>query len=216
MRKRQPRPDEPRQSAQPRQPVGCILPGPLQIALLRRQRPPEAIGGGAVQPLGQEQAMRGPALGTTPRGLGRPARPAAAAIAADPVLHPGLRQPACRLVAECCQIVEPQARLPLGLQPRIGQLRAPDRAGGDHHALPAHRPVPRQHRLAAIGIAHQHRLGQRLGQRRPRPQPRAARQQAVAHRARRPRELFAKRTQGQAGSGHGMEAALATVARLAI
>ena len=118
VRQHHPAPDQPRQRAQPRQPLRRLRPGPREVALVRRERPPEAVRPAPVQALGQQRRMHRPALRPPPGRLGLPARAAAGAEAVDPVLHPGLRQHPRRPVAERGEVVEPEAGLPLRLQPR--------------------------------------------------------------------------------------------------
>ena len=81
----------PASALQPRQALRRLRPGPGEIALVRRQRPPEAVGAAAVEALGQAAPRAPPSASPArPAGSGSQPGPVAAAEAADPVLHPGL------------------------------------------------------------------------------------------------------------------------------
>ena len=143
-------PDQPGQRAQLRQPRRRQRPGAGQVALVRRQRAPEAVGAAAVEPLGQERshappsAWRGARRARPPSPGRRRCRSAGSSPAPSPA--PARRAAA---VAERRQVVEPEAGLPLGLEPRVGRGRGPDRAAADRDRPPeraasAGRPAPRR------------------------------------------------------------------------
>ena len=202
MRQHDPAPDQPGQRLEPGQAVGGQRPGAEQVALVRRQRPPEAVAAARIEALGQERRVHGPALGAPAGEVGLPARSGTAAEAVDPVLHPGLRQRPRRPVAERGEVVEPEAGLPPRLEPRVGQRHLPDRRPADRDLVPERPPVAVEERLPALGIAEQHRLGQGRRDLRPPAEPGPPRPDPVAPGPRRPGDPLAQGPQRQCGSGH--------------
>ena len=177
-----------------------------EVALVRRERPPEAVLGNAVEPGGEQGGMHRPPLRPPAGDLGLPAGAAAGAVAADPVEHPGLAERPGGAVADRGEIVEPQAGLPFGLEARVGEGRRPDRAAAGRapgrNRVPERPPAPAEQVLPALGVAEQDRL--RQGRRdlgRP-AEPGPVRPQAVAPGARSADEAFAEGLERQSGLRH--------------
>ncbi len=202
VRQDDPGPHQPGDRPEPRQARVGQRPGPGEVALVGGERPPEAACGDAVEPVDEHGGMDGPALRPARGDLGLPAGAAAGAVAADPVEHPGLRQRPGVAVADGREVVEPQAGLPLGLEPRGGEGGRPDRAAADLDVVAERLPAPGEQRLPARGLAEQDGLGQAAGHLRRPAEPGAVRPQAVAPGARSPGEPFADGLERQSGLRH--------------
>ena len=105
----------------------------------RSGRPPPGRGPRSAAPRAPPSAWR-----AARRAPASQPGPPPRAEAADPVLHPGLRQRPRRPVAERGEVVEPEAGLPLGLEPRVGQRRRPDRAAADRDLVAERPPAARR------------------------------------------------------------------------
>ncbi len=201
MRQQHAAPDEPGQRAQPRQPLRRQRPGAAQVALVRGEAAPEPVGAAPVEAFGEEPGVDRPALGAAAGDLGLPAGAAAAAEPADPVLHPALRHQPRRPIAEGREIVEPEAGLPLGFEPGVGQRHHPDRALADRHLVVRAPAIAVDQCVPAPGVAEQHRLGQRRRDLRAAAEPRPVRPEPVAPGARRPGETLADEPSASSRTG---------------
>ena len=170
VRQHHPAPDQPGQRAEPRQPLRRLRPGAPEIALVRRERPPEAVRPAPVEPLGQQRA-RAPTSAwpaAPPPRAASPARRRRRSGGSSPAPRPCASTRAGRLPSAARSSSQRQAC-------RSASSRASGSGAAQIEPLPVatSRPSARQRaveeRLPALGVAEKDRLRQR---RRP---PRAAR-----------------------------------------
>ena len=146
--------------------------------------------------------MDGPAFGAAAGGYGFPTRAAAAGVAGDPVLDPGLGAGARGTVAKGGEVVEPEAGLAFGFEARVGEADGPDGGAADVDLVAEGLPSAIGKCLTALGFSEEDRLRQRLGELGPAAEAGAAGPHPVLPGARRPGDPRAQGLESQSGAGH--------------